>query len=96
MREGSIASRMPFSGTNSAPATLSGRTRADFSMKFVVEVVRTGESGRAEILHRVEADEISPKWVKVRADQLLTFWRGRGATAARVLNVRGEELYVAR
>jgi hypothetical protein len=63
-------------------------------MKFIIEVVRTGEHGRTEVLHRVEADEISPKWVKVRADQLVTFWRGRGATMARVLNVRGEELYV--
>jgi hypothetical protein len=65
-------------------------------MKFIIEVVRADDRGRTEILHRVAADEISPKWVKVRADQLLTFWRGRGATSARVLNVRGEELYVAR
>ena len=64
-------------------------------MKFTVEVVRASEHGQTEILHRVAADEISPKRMKVRAEQLLTVWRGRGATSARVLNARGEELYVA-
>jgi hypothetical protein len=63
-------------------------------MRFVIEVVRGGGCGQAEVLHRVTAEEISPKRVKVRADHLLTVWRGRGATAARVLNGRGEELYV--
>jgi hypothetical protein len=64
-------------------------------MKFTVEVVRASEHGRTEILYRIAADEISPKRMKVRAEQLLTVWRGRGATSARVLNARGEELYVA-
>jgi hypothetical protein len=63
-------------------------------MKFIIEVVRSGDHREAEVLHRVAAEEISPKRVKVRADQLLTFWRGRGATSARVLNGRGEELYI--
>jgi hypothetical protein len=40
-------------------------------------------------------DEISPKWVKVKADQLLKVWRSRAALSVRVLNVRGEELYVS-
>jgi hypothetical protein len=69
--------------------------RADSSMKFRIEVVRAGEGGRVEVLHRFTADEISPKRIKVRADQLLKFWRNRGATSARVLNPRGEELYVS-
>jgi hypothetical protein len=64
-------------------------------MKFTIEVVRADEAGRVEVLHRSTADEISPKRVKVRADQLLGFWRNRGATSARVLNARGEELYTS-
>jgi hypothetical protein len=64
-------------------------------MKFIIEVVRAGGGGHAEVLHRATADEISPKRVKVKADLLLDFWRGRGATLARVLNGRGEELYVS-
>jgi hypothetical protein len=64
-------------------------------MKFVIEVVRTLEDGRAKVLHRFTADEINPKKIKVRADQLLSFWRNRGATSARVLNARGEELYIS-
>jgi hypothetical protein len=63
-------------------------------MRFVIEVVRADEGGRPTVLHRLAADEISPKRVKVRADQLLSFWRGRGATRARVLNAFGEEIYV--
>jgi hypothetical protein len=64
-------------------------------MKFVIEVVRTLEDGQAKVLHRFTADEINPKKIKVRADQLLSFWRNRGATSARVLNARGEELYIS-
>jgi hypothetical protein len=64
-------------------------------MKFTIEVVRAVEGGRGEVLHRASMDEISPKWVKVKADQLLKVWRSRGALSVRVLNVRGEELYVS-
>jgi hypothetical protein len=64
-------------------------------MKFIIEVVRAAEGGRTEVLHRVTADEISPQRTKVRADQLLSFWRSRGATSARVLNAQGEELYIS-
>ena len=64
-------------------------------MKFVIEVVRTRDDGRVKVLHRFTADEINPKRIKVRADQLLSFWRNRGATSARVLNARGEELYIS-
>lgn len=63
-------------------------------MKFTIEVSRSGAGGPDEVLHRVTADEISPKRIKVRAEQLFQFWRGRGATSARVLNASGEELYV--
>ena len=64
-------------------------------MKFSIEVVRAGGGGRDEVLCRVVADEISPKRVKVRADQLFIFWRNRGATSVRVLNAQGQELYVS-
>jgi streptomycin 6-kinase len=64
-------------------------------VRFIIEVVRAGDGDRTEVLHRLTADEISPKRVKVRAEQLFQFWRGRGATSARVLNARGEELYIA-
>jgi hypothetical protein len=62
-------------------------------MRFIIEVVRAGGDGRVEVLHRFTADEISPKRIKVTADQLLNFWRKRGATSVKVLNARGEELY---
>jgi hypothetical protein len=64
-------------------------------MIFTIEIVRAGAGGRAEVLHRVTADEISPKRVKMRAEHLLRSWRNRGATSARVLNTRGEEVYGA-
>jgi hypothetical protein len=64
-------------------------------MKFIIEVVRADKGGRVEVLHRFTAHEINPKRIKVRADQLLNFWRNRGASSARVLNARGEELYTS-
>lgn len=64
-------------------------------MKFTIEVVRGGEGGRHQVLHQTTVDEINPKRAKTRADQLLQAWRSRGATATRVLNHRGEELYTS-
>jgi hypothetical protein len=64
-------------------------------MKFTIEVVRAQEAGRHEILHHTTVDEINPKRARSRADQLLSAWRPRGATAARVLNHRGEEVYTS-
>lgn len=65
-------------------------------MKFSIEVVRTSEGGREEVLHRSTVDEISPRRAKTKADQLVGIWSGRGATSVRVLNHRGEELYRAK
>jgi hypothetical protein len=62
-------------------------------MKFTIEVVRGLEGGRRQVLHHTTVDEINPKRARTRADQLLNAWRHRGATAARVLNPKGEELY---
>ncbi|HEX3938878.1 MAG TPA: hypothetical protein VHX43_15345 [Xanthobacteraceae bacterium] len=62
-------------------------------MKFTIEVVRTVEADGHHVLHRTTVDEISPRRAKTDADRLLKAWRGRGATRARVLNPRGEELY---
>jgi hypothetical protein len=64
-------------------------------MKFTIEVVRAAEGGSPQVLHRTAVDEISPRRAKTKADQLRSAWRGRGATAVRVLNPRGEELYRA-
>jgi hypothetical protein len=64
-------------------------------MRFTIEVVRVGEGGREEVLHRVTVDEINPKRVKVKSEQLLSFWRSRGASSTRVFNPRGEKLYVS-
>lgn len=61
-------------------------------MKFTIEVVRA-EAGDQQVLHRTAVDEISPRRAKTKADQLHGAWSGRGATAVRVLNPRGEELY---
>ena len=65
-------------------------------MKFVIEVVRTGEGGREQVLHRSTVDEISPRRAKTKAGQLIKTWGNRGASAVRVLNHRGEELFVAK
>jgi hypothetical protein len=62
-------------------------------MLFTIEVLRSGEGGSEDVLHRVKVDEISPKRAKTKADLLLTTWRGRGATSTRILNPRGEKLY---
>jgi hypothetical protein len=65
-------------------------------MKFVIEVVRVDERGRDQVLHRSTADEISPRRAKTKAGQLIKTWSNRGASAVRVLNHRGEELFVAK
>lgn len=65
-------------------------------MKFTIEVLRAIEAEGQQVLHRTTVDEISPRRAKTDADLLLKAWRGRGATRARVLNPRGEELYETR
>jgi hypothetical protein len=65
-------------------------------MKFVIEVVRAVEGGQDEILHRSTVDEISPRRAKTKADHLIKTWGNRGASRVRVLNHRGEELYIAK
>ena len=62
-------------------------------MKFTIEVVRSLEGGRQEIMHTVSIDAISPRRAKTKADELVRTWRGRGASAALVFNHRREELY---
>jgi hypothetical protein len=62
-------------------------------MKFTIEIVQAVAGGREDVLHRTTVDEISPKRAKAKADRLLHGWRRRGASAARILNHRGEELY---
>ena len=70
--------------------------RAWAFMKFTIEIVRSVTGGREDVLHRTTVDEISPKRAKGKADQLLSGWRGRGASGARILNHQGEELYRAK
>lgn len=65
-------------------------------MKFTIEVVRTAEGGRDEVVYRTSVDEISPRRAKTKADQLVKIWSTRGAASVRVLNHRDEELYIAR
>jgi hypothetical protein len=90
-----IARGLRSGGTKSTRTACSSKQGAIFFMKFTIEVVRTDEGGRGDVLHRVSVDEISPKRVKVKADQLLRVWRNRGGSSARVLNPLGEELYVS-
>jgi len=66
---------------------------AAVAMKFTIEVVRPGEGGREQVMHRTTVEEISPRRAKTKADALSLAWRKRGASAARVLNPHGEELY---
>ena len=65
-------------------------------MKFVIEVVRADEGGKEQVLYRSMVDEISPRCVKTKAGQLIKAWSNRGASSVRVLNHRGEELYIAK
>jgi len=62
-------------------------------MKYTIEILRDAADGREQLLHRATVEEISPRWVKTRAKQLLGGWRHRAASVARVLNRHGEELY---
>jgi hypothetical protein len=54
------------------------------SMKFVIEIIRTDEA-LAEVLDRIEIDETSKKRAAAKANLLLSHWRDRGATSARIL-----------
>lgn len=54
------------------------------SMKFVIEIIRINEAS-AEVLDRVEIDEMSKKRAAAKANLLLSHWRDRGATSARIL-----------
>jgi hypothetical protein len=58
-------------------------------MKFNIEIVRD-DGG---VVHRVSVDEMSPRRAKTKAAALLNSHAGRGATGARVLNDKGQELY---
>lgn len=62
-------------------------------MKYKIEVLRADEGGGESVLHRVVVDEISPRRTRTRAERLLGTWQRRGASATRVLNHHGEELY---
>ncbi|HUI14301.1 MAG TPA: hypothetical protein VL048_12630, partial [Xanthobacteraceae bacterium] len=44
-------------------------TEGRLIMKFTTDVVRAGEGGRPDVLHRTTVEEISPRRVKTKADQ---------------------------
>jgi hypothetical protein len=62
------------------------------AMKFHIEIMRT-DGADTSVLHRVSAEAIGPRQVKTKAVNLLKVYTQRGATSARVLNDKGEELY---
>jgi hypothetical protein len=61
-------------------------------MRFTIEVLRTIH-GDAAVLARERVFAIRSSGVKKKAFKLLEQWQGRGATAVRVLNSSGEEIY---
>jgi hypothetical protein len=61
-------------------------------VKFLIEIVRAQQGAEMGVLHRVAVDEMKLKRVQFRAETLLSIWRKRGATGARISNHRGEEL----
>jgi hypothetical protein len=51
-------------------AALSFDTEGRLIMKFTTDVVRAGEGGRPDVLHRTTVEEISQRRAKTKADQL--------------------------
>jgi hypothetical protein len=62
-------------------------------MKYTVEIVCISESKAAEVIHRVEIDELSVGRARAKALMVLRAWRNHGAKCARVLNRRNKKLY---
>jgi hypothetical protein len=58
-------------------------------LKFKIEIVRDDGS----VVYRVSVDEMSPNRAKTKATALVNLYASRGATGARVLNDKGQELY---
>ena len=56
-------------------------------MKFTIEVLHIGD-GAEEILARSEHDAIAPKWMKTRAQAVLSARKKRGATGQQVYRWR--------
>jgi hypothetical protein len=61
-------------------------------MRFTIEVLRLFHENAA-VLARERVFAIRPIGAKRKAFTLLGQWQGRGATAVRVLNSSGEEIY---
>jgi hypothetical protein len=65
---------------------LLGATR-QATMKFLVEVLRSGDEGE-RILGRLEIEEPTARKAQTKAQLLLAPWRNKGATKTRVLKYR--------
>jgi hypothetical protein len=61
-------------------------------VKFFIEIIRVQEGAEAEVLHSATVDELNLNRARSRTEQMLSLWRRRGATRARISNHRGEEL----
>jgi hypothetical protein len=61
-------------------------------MRFTIEVLRSFH-GDLAVLARERVFAIRSSGVKRKAFALLQQWQGRGATAVRVLNSSGTEIY---
>ena len=59
-------------------------------MKFFIEIILTNETD-AEVLERIEIEEMSKKRAVAKAKLLLSHWRNKGATSARVATHRIEK-----
>jgi hypothetical protein len=58
-------------------------------MRFSIEIIRND----GEVVYRGAVDEMSSNHAKTKAAALVNLYAGRGATGARVLNEKGQELH---
>jgi hypothetical protein len=58
-------------------------------MKFNIEIVRDDGS----VVYGASVDEMNPQRARTKAAALVKLYAGRGATGARVLNDKKQELY---
>ena len=59
-------------------------------MKLTIDIVRP--NGR--LLHCAVVEETDPTRAKTKAENLLSTWRERGASTARLFSQKGEEIYI--
>lgn len=62
-----------------------------FVMKYTVEIACTGVD--ADVVHRIQIDELSRRRARAKAQLVLGAWRNHAPKCARILNSRNKQLY---